>query len=447
MTALQVRNSLFCLFTIKICKKSLARAQKIALMLSSMPKRLLFIGLLTLCSLIGNRPVMAGDTIISSQSAPVPDSSGPTISGDTSEKPKFYTISASLREGYDDNIFTAKTNKVGSFTTEFTPTILLDFPMDSSDFSTSYTFDATYFQNRSGDQFDLSHDFLARYNHAFSDRFNLDVREEFRYATEPSLLDATGTLFRNGAYIDNTSSAEFTAKWTPLIGTVTTYTNNLLYYQDSNIAIEQNNMENTLNQDLNFAIWPTYTLEFGGIYDTVSYEYLSRGFTNYTGDVGGDWQALPALVIGTRIGATVTDADSVGTSTSPYASVTANWRLGKRSSLDFNYVHNVVTSDVVTSTGQEADRVTTKFKYDITPSITSHLEGIYTHSDYTSQLLLPGTISSFTEDVVAIDTGFDYHFNKNFDFDLGYLFSDVSSQLTFREYTRNQVYLGVRGTY
>ena len=120
---------------------------------------------------------------------------------------------------------------------------------------------------------------------------------------------------------------------------------------------------------------------------------------------------------------------------------------GKRSSLDFNYVHNVVTSDVVTSTGQEADRVTTKFKYDITPSITAHLEGIYTHSNYTSELLIPGTIHDFTEDILAIDTGFDYHFNKNFDFNMGYLFSNVSSDLTFREYTRDQVYLGVRGTY
>ncbi len=444
---LQASNGFRHLFTIKICKKSLARAQKIALMLFCMPKRSLIIGLIAFTSLLGNRLVIAGDEVISTQTAPVPEQQGTVMTGDSSEKTKFYTISASLREGYDDNIFTAKSHKVDSFTTDFSPTILLDFPMDSSDFSLRYTFDVTYFENRPGDQFDLNHEFVARYNHAFSERYNLDVREQFHYYTEPGLMDSTGTLFRNGAYIDNLSSVEFTAKWTPLVGSVTTYTNNVVAYQDSAIAIEQNNMQNTVNQDINFAILPTYSLVFGGIFDNVSYESISRGYTNYTGNVGVDWQTTPSLVIGFRGGGTITDGQNVGTSSSPYASLTANWRLGQRSSLDFNYVHNVVNTDVIAAVGQEADRVTSKFKYDITPSISAHLEGIFTHSDYTAKLILPGTVPSFTEDVLAVDAGLDYHFNKNFDFDMGYTFTNVSSQLAFREYTRDQVYLGVRGTY
>lgn len=410
-----------------------------------MSKRHLFVSLVTLCLVLGNRLVIAGETM-TTETAPA-SAPAPAMGTDTSENTKFYTISASLREGYDDNIFTARSNKVGSFTTDISPTFLVDFPMDNSDFSARYTFDATYFQNRSGDQFDLNHEFSARYNHSFSERYNLDLRELFRYSTEPSLLDSTGTLFRDGAYISNVAAAEFTAQWTPLVGTVTTYTNTLYDYQDKSIAIEQNFLENTVNQDLRFAIQPTYTLVFGGIYDGIDYDHISRGYNNYTGNVGIDWQALPSILVGARFGGTVTDADNVGTSTSPYVSLTVNWRLGERSSLDFGYLHNVVPTDVVTATGQEADRINAKFSYDITPSITTHLEGIYTHSDYTSDLILPGTISDFTEDVVAIDTGFAYHFNKNFDFDGGYTFSNVSSQLTFREYTRNQVYVGIRGTY
>jgi len=389
--------------------------------------------------------VIAGETMMSAP-APVMESQGSSMV-DASEKPKFYTITASLREGYDDNIFTSKNNKVGSFTTDFSPSFLVDFPMDNSDFSARYTFDATYFENRPGDQFDQNHEFVARYNHAFSDRYNLDVREQFRYYNEPSLLDATGTLFRNGAYINNLSSLEFTAQWTPLFSTATTYSNNLIYYQDKSISIEQDNMENTVAQDFRFAILPTYTLIFGGIYDNLSYDHIARGYDNYTGNVGVDWQAAPALVVGARVGGSVTDGQGTGTSTSPYAAFNINWRLGHRSNLDFNYVHNVVATDVITAVGQEADRFTSRFKYDITPSITAHLEGIYTHSDYTSELLQPGTMPSFTEDVLAVDTGLAYHFNKNFDFDTGYTFSNVSSDLSFREYTRNQVYLGVRGTY
>jgi hypothetical protein len=417
-------------------------------MLSNMPKCFHFLGLLSITLLLTSRMGIAGDEVITSQSGAQAYSPAPAVGADVGEKPKFYTITAVLREGYDDNIFTAKVHKVGSFTTEVSPSFLLDFPMDNSDFSTRYTFDSVYYANRSGNQFDFNHEFVARYNHAFSDRFNLDLREQFRYDNEPSLLDATGTLFRNGAYISNVSSAEFTAQWTPLVSTVTTYSNTLYYYQDSGIATEQNYMENTLNQDIRFAILPTYTLDFGGIYDTTSYQYISRGFTNYTGNVGVDWQASPSVVFGVRIGGTITDTTSAGSSVSPYASATINWRLGERSHLDFSYLHNVVTTDVVFANAQTADRLSARFSYDVTPSITTHLEGIYTHSDYTSQLIQPSTLSSsFTEDVVAVDTGFAYHFNKNFDFDLGYIFSNVSSQLIFREYTRNQVSVGIRGTY
>jgi hypothetical protein len=412
-----------------------------------MPKCFHSIGLIAVALLFTNRFGVAGDEVITSQTAPVVYSQSQSLGIDTSEKPKFYTITASLREGYDDNIFTASSNKVGSFTTEFSPSFLLDFPMDNSELSARYTFDSIYFENRKGNQFDLNHEFVGRYNHAFSDRFNLDLREQFRYNNEPSLLDSTGTLFRSGAYISNVSSVEFTAQWTPLVGSVTTYSNTLYYYQDSNIAIQQNYMENTLNQDVRFAIQPDYTLVFGGIYDNTSYEYFNRGFTNYTGNAGVDWQAQPSLVLGIRAGGTITSGNNIGSSVSPYIYSTANWRLGKRSHLDFSYLHNVVTTDVVVANAQMADRVSTRFSYDVTPSITTHLEGIYTHSDYTSQFIQANAISSFTEDVMAVNAGFAYHFNKNFDFDLGYTFSNVSSDLGFREYTRNQVSAGVRGTY
>ena len=59
---------------------------------------------------------------------------------DTANATKFYTITASLREEYDDNIFTAKDNKVASAVTEFSPSILVNFPEHDNTFSGRYTF-------------------------------------------------------------------------------------------------------------------------------------------------------------------------------------------------------------------------------------------------------------------------------------------------------------------
>jgi len=134
-------------------------------------------------------------------------------------------------------------------------------------------------------------------------------------------------------------------------------------------------------------------------------------------------------------------------SVSPYGSMAVNWRMGALSTLDFNYAHNVVPTDVLNATGQEADRLTLRFSYDITPSITVHLQGILTHAEYTQSLIQANTLPDFSENDYGLDTGVSYHFNSHFDFEGGYLFSAISSQDNSRDYSRNQVYLGIRGTY
>jgi hypothetical protein len=181
--------------------------------------------------------------------------------------------------------------------------------------------------------------------------------------------------------------------------------------------------------------------------DEINYDHLDRGYTSYTGNGGLDWQALPSLSLGGRVGLTDTDTDQSGSSLSPYAAVTLNWQLGKRSALNFSYVHDVVPTDVTTAEGQVADRFITTFRYDITPDITAHVAGNYTHGQYTQELMTGNGGPDFSEDDIAVDMGLAYHLNSHFDFETGYIFSDVSSGASARDYTRDQIYLGVRGTY
>jgi hypothetical protein len=366
---------------------------------------------------------------------------------DTANGTKFYTITASLREEYDDNIYTARHDKTGSFVTEFSPSILASFPMQDSTFSGRYTFGLDYYENRRGNQIDYTHEALFRYQHNFSNRFNLDLRDQVGYYEEPDILNSIGTVFRDGAYYTNTFTGVFNAQWTPVFATSTSYSNISIFYTDSAIATAQNSDENTLAQDFRFALQPKVNLVVGGIFDDIDYFEISRGYTDYTGNVGLDYQALPNLSVGFRVGGTLTTSDSAGDSASPYAAVTLNWQIGKRSSLAFGYVHDVVPTDVFNAIGQEANRFNLRFSYDVTPRITVHLEGIETYSDYTSSLLQPGAGPSFDENDIGVDLGGEYRLTSNISFEAGYLFSDVSSGATYRDYSRNQVYVGVRGTY
>jgi hypothetical protein len=380
-------------------------------------------------------------------SEPIPAPTNTSLAGDTSDNKKPFTISASLREIYDDNIFTTKTGRVASFNTEIEPSILFDVPMQDSEFTGRYTFGMTYYENRPGNSFDFTHELALQYTHSFSDRFSLNAAEDFRYFTEPSLFQSTGTPYRSGAYYSNMVNIGFNAQWTPLLSTTTTYANNIIKYENSSISTGQDNMENTGSQNFLFAILPKVNLVFGGIIDNTSYDNVARGYTSYTGNTGIDWQVLPSLSVGARVGGSYDEVEQTGSSVSPYAAVTVAWQLGARSSLNFNYTHSVVPTDVTTAEGQIADRFDTTFTYNITPKLNAHLDGIFTHGEYTTDFTAPGTTPDFSENDFGLDTGLVYHLNNVVDLSVGYLFSGVSSEESFRNYTRDQIYLGVRGTY
>jgi len=435
-----------------------------------MQRQCLYLGLMSLCLLTGNRlaPASTADTgtaLVANAAAPAATvssttstppasisdpkavSSTPAVVPESSESRKFYTISVALRETYDNNIFTAQTGRVASFETSISPSILFDFPKENSDFSARETFTGTYYSNRPGDVMDYTNEVVMQFQHSISDRFSFSVAEQFRYYTEPSLFENVGTLYYSGAYIANTFNGSFNAQWTPLVSTVLTYSNTYVDYMAAPTAIGNNSLENTASGTLGFAILPKITLTFGGIVDDITYSQIDRGYTSLTGDVGANWQALPSLSLNVALGASSTTTDLNTSTATPYAALSMNWQLGARSVWSFNYSHEVVPTDVVQSMGQVADRIGTIFTYTITPDLTAHLEGTFTHGVYTSSFISPNTISGFSENDFAIDAGLTYHINNHFDVNIGNIYSGVSSGLSFRDYNRDQVYLGVRGTY
>ena len=382
---------------------------------------------------------------------------------------RWYTISAELRETYDDNVNTTHTNQQVSLETSLTPSVLVDFPSDENHFSARYTLGLTYYENlnsgssvnaggnASQQTFNYTNELDAQYNHSFSERFNFTGADDFRYYTDPNIFESTGTNYQNGPYFVNTFSGTLTSQWTPLIGTTTTYSNSVVRYQDSGVALLQNSMENTGSQSVSFAILPKISLNVGAIIDDNSYESSSRGYTSYTGYGGISWQALPTLTMSGRAGATDTETaattiagqppQSAQNQISPYASYDLSWNLGAKSILTFSYAHEITPTDQALGNGQSSDRVSTSFTYSITPNLSAHLQGIYTYADITSDLAATSAEAGYTENSYGIDTGMTYHYNTFLNFDFHYTYTGVTSAVEINDYARNQVSFGIRGTY
>ena len=215
---------------------------------------------------------------------------------------------------------------------------------------------------------------------------------------------------------------------------------------------DQNNVETTGSGSVGYAILPKITVSLGANIDYITYETADRGYTDYTLFAGASWQALPSLSVSVRGGGTYAQTVQSQGSLSPYAAVTISWNLGARSSLTFDYSHEVTPSDQVGADGQDSDRLSSGFSYQITPRLTAHLNGILTLSTVTQDLATnnDGTAASangYDENVYYIDTGFAYQYTSNVGFDLGTTFSGVDSNNSNNNYTRDEVYVGVRGTY
>lgn len=380
---------------------------------------------------------------------------GPGI--DASNLHKFWTISVDLRETYDDNVNTTNTNPTTALETTISPSLLVDFPMENTEFSAAETFGGTYYTDTggTGNNFQYSEEFVAQFKHDFSDRFSLSASDQFIDSTEPNLFGTSGVPYRDGRNITNAFTSGLSAQWTPVVGTQTTYANNLVRYDDAALAQTQNYLENTATQVVSFSVLPKISFNCGGIFDESSFDQQNRGYTSYTGFVGPTWQVLPNVSISLRGGGSYTlseqtQSDGQNSNVSqiaPYGDISGTWQIGKRSSLTADYSHEVTPSDFQGASGQESDRISANFKYAVTPQISTYLQATYTYSDVSGSLLNTQQSPSYTETVYEVDAGAAYNFVKYFSLTLDITESGVSSEISDLSYTRDQVSFGVRGTY
>jgi hypothetical protein len=406
-------------------------------------------------------PALSGQTDL-----PIPAAIALPVDAGTHRK--FYTLSASLREIYDNNVSTSNSGAKSSLETDLSPSVLVDFPDANGDLSARYTLSLTFYSNSpnsngsgsssnnsSGNnqgELQISHELDAQYIRAFSDRFHLNLAEDFRYFTEPSILQSTGTNYQDGAYVTNILNGTFTAQLEPLYGLTMNYSNIIVRYDNSAVAVAQNSIENDAGLNFGYNVLPKVIATFGGIFSNTSYQSSDRGYTGYTLDGGGTWQVLPSLSVFVAGGYSyIVTGQAQGqsqsqTTTAPYGEATLNWTLGERSSLGFTYAHQITPSTQVGANGQESDRFNANFRYSITPRLTANLNGVFTYATYSNSLANSAT-SGYQESSYEVDTSLSYQYTSNLSFDAGLTASGVSSNSSNNNYGRDEAYVGVRGTY
>ena len=206
---------------------------------------------------------------------------------------KPWSISASLRGFYDDNVDTVSSgapNRTTTFGFSVSPGGSFNWERDSTTINLSYRYSLLYYgvrPARNANNYDQDHNFEAQLTHIFNERYKIRVADSFVIGQEPDSLrsgDAiTSTQRIPGDNIRNTGSIVFNAELTPLFGLELGYENSLFDYKATGPQIlgptavipspagSSDRLEHTFHLDGRWQMLPETTGILGYQYAQVNY--------------------------------------------------------------------------------------------------------------------------------------------------------------------------------
>jgi hypothetical protein len=403
----------------------------------------------------------------------------PEMSRQVSGRP--FTISATVRGFYDDNINTSPNNNEESFGFQVSPSVHLNLPMEQTFVSVGYTYNFLWYEDREPRKYDQSHEFNAKLRHQFSPRHQIAVDDSFIVTSEPTVENNLGFISTptrgfdvrtRGNVLHNMGSIDDTFQLTSLWGLSFGYVNNWYDYEAEGAGSRSallDRIEHLLRADARYQFNPKLV----GI---VGYSF---GFTTYTGDelldadpnsvstlmsddrnsfshygyVGVDYDITAKLRASVRVGAQFTEYSEVDeSSVNPYADASLAYTFVPGTSLEAGIRHARSATDVTavdTKTGKptldaEATSVYAAFHHRLTRSLTVSLLAQYQISSFED-----GTNDGETEGLFLAGVNLEYHFNRHFSTEVGYNYDELNSDLKGidRSYRRNRFYVGLRATY
>ena len=400
--------------------------------------------------------------------------------------PKLWNVSASLRGFYDDNYSVSSANK-GSFGFEFSPSISANVAFGQTDIGVKYTFGLFYYLQRADvglDPLDLSHTGDLWLDHAFNERWKLNVTDSLAVGQDPQLVQGGAVIRVAGNNVANRAKITLNTDWTKDFSTSVHYGNSLYIYSNNNtnnpanpsVAALLNRKEQNAGIDLQWHFAPETVGFVGYNYSWVRYDgnaqiaapfllliptprlvqYFSnsRDYNAHYAYVGLSQQITPNLSCNLRGGASLVDLYndpvSPSTSVSPYADLSATYSYRPGSYVQAGYTHNINSTDIAAPNAithhltayQESSTFYLDINHRFNSKLSATLLGQYAYSSYQD-----GAYSGNGDDSINASFSLNYQLNRHLSAEAGYNFSDLLSSIQGRANARNRVYLGLSANY
>lgn len=359
-----------------------------------------------------------------------------------------FHVSVSVREGYDDNVYTTQQNRVGSWFTNGSAVLDYRFGSPRTRFDLQAVAGATYYYYRPfGQEYDINTALTLGFEHHATPRLTFSANAYVTYQTEPDLNAGFGVNRRVGNYFYTADKLTLSYQWAPRFSTATSYTFGAINYDDSNIGSFEDRFEHTFGNEFRFLVLPTTTLVGEYRYEIIDFDVAPRDSTTHFVLAGVDHTFNPRFNVSLRAGAEFREIDNFGERTSPYAESTLRYALGERTSVAWLSRYGLEQPDVSGSPSRRTFRTGLTMSYALASRITATGSAFYEHDENDGVLTSTFFQPDFAEDTLNLGLGLRYDINRVFAVLAGYTFTKVFSDVSLREYYRDRVYVGLNATF
>ena len=402
------------------------------------------------------------------------------------EGTKPFTATVAIREGYDSNPLTQSyqsTQDIDSSTyTSIQPSLGYNYLGLQADAALRYDFSGTYYPSIN-QQYDIQYaqTFVGRYTYAIDPRTSFTLANNFVYTEQPlvaQFVQAGISPTFNTSTINNLATVQADYRVTDRLSMITRWNNTLVYLGGS--SSNGNYMNNGAFQQFRLDFTPETVGTFSFDYQLFDYDNDNafRDNQQVSFSLGADHTFLPELFFSGRVGIQLNDnfgltdnssvisAGGMGSGeqeigATPFASISSTWNYEQNSFVSAGFSMQVQQSNLNTASDSEAYTLNLNWDHQFTDKFSVIQSFFVNLAVFTPELtqeqtqnLFPGATyqGSGQQTTVTYQCKFAYQFFPYLSAEFGWSYTSYGSYFDLNNglggsYTRNQVYLGVRGTY
>ncbi len=389
-----------------------------------------------------------------------------------------YRLMNKLRFEYDDNYDQLDKDPRASWKTVEEVELQLNMSLEQTFIGLNVRPSFVWWENRPGDSTDFQCYADLILNHNFSRRVSVSVRDSFRRAEEPELIENGETYRENGDYYYNSTDLSLSMllqpKWyLDLNGGYV-----LIRYDETEIANENDYNKYKAGTRVRYQMVPETELSANLDYENLDYldSKASRSSTSLFAGLGVEHMFTPNLMGSLRGGLQRHESKDAFSEEQnrPYGDMALTILPSPATRISLGGGYAMTETDVYPYTDQEQFTGYASFSYDITAKLTLTMSGSYAKGDYDAESLpnnatvgdLPEreyqkikeqypdipdstpldedyvkSIADKSEEVYRFGTSLSYQINRINWLEVGWRFSSMDSELR-DDYERNIYHAG-----